>query len=83
MTISLPEPVKELVDQLVASGAYPSAEAYICSLVEADVKRKAKEALETLIVEGLDSGAPTEMTAQDWEDIRREGLARARKEKRA
>ena len=76
MTISLPEPVKEFVDQQVSSGAYPSPEAYICSLVEADLKQKAQERLESLIIEGLDSGPAIDMTAQDWEDIRREGLAR-------
>lgn len=34
------------------------------------------ERLEILLQEAEDSGPPTEMTAQDWEEIRREGLAR-------
>ncbi|MFM6038482.1 MAG: YoaH family protein [Sphaerospermopsis kisseleviana] len=33
-------------------------------------KQKAKERLQTLLLEGLNSGEATEMTAQDWEDIR-------------
>jgi antitoxin ParD1/3/4 len=74
MTISIPDSVKELVDQEVASGAFPSAEDYIQSLVEADQKRKGLDRLEALIVEGLDSPS-SEMTAEDWDDIRREGLA--------
>ena len=32
--------------------------------------QKAKEQLQTLLLEGLNSGNATEMTAQDWEDIR-------------
>jgi len=77
MTISIPDSIKELVDQEVASGAFPNAEAYVRSLVEADQKRKGLDRLEALIIEGLDSPS-SEMTAQDWEDIRREGLAEIR-----
>lgn len=77
MTISIPDSVKELVDQEVASGAFPTAEDYISALVEADQKRKAQDRFEELILEGLDSPL-SEMTAQDWDDIRREGLARIR-----
>jgi len=71
MTISLPDSLKEFVDQQVSSGAFPNAESYINALIEADFKRKGLERLEALILEGLDSGPATEMTAQDWEDIRR------------
>jgi antitoxin ParD1/3/4 len=77
MTISIPDSVKELVDQEVASGAFPTAEDYIRALVEADQKRKAQDHFEALIDEGLDSPL-SEMTDQDWDDIRREGLERIR-----
>lgn len=77
MTISIPDSIKELVDQEVASGAFPSAEDYVSALIEADQKRKAQDHFEALIIEGLDSPL-SEMTAQDWEDIRTEGLARIR-----
>ena len=77
MTISIPDSVKELVDQEVASGAFPTAEDYIRALVEADQKRKAQDHFEALIDEGLDSPL-SEMTDQDWDDIRQEGLERIR-----
>jgi antitoxin ParD1/3/4 len=77
MTISIPDSVKELVDQEVASGAFQTAEDYIRALVEADQKRKAQDHFEALIDEGLDSPL-SEMTDQDWDDIRREGLERIR-----
>ena len=77
MTISIPDSIKELVDQEVASGAFPTAEDYIRALVEADQKRKAQDRFEALIDEGLDSPL-SEMTDQDWDDIRREGLAKIR-----
>jgi antitoxin ParD1/3/4 len=77
MTISIPDSIKELVDQEVASGAFPTAEEYIRALVEADHKQKALDRLEAQLIEGLDSPA-SEMTQQDWDDIRREGLAEIR-----
>jgi antitoxin ParD1/3/4 len=77
MTISIPDSIKELVDQEVASGAFPTAEDYIRALVEADQKRKAQDHFEALILEGLDSPL-SEMTPQDWDDLRAEGLARIR-----
>lgn len=78
MKISLPESLTAFVEQQVASGTYSSVEEYLGVLIEADQKQKAQEHLETLIQEGLDSGPASEMTAQDWEHIRQEGLSRVR-----
>ena len=77
MTISIPDSVKELVDQEVASGTFPSAEDYIRALVEADQKQKARDRFEALITEGLESPL-SEMTSEDWDDLRAEGVARIR-----
>ena len=78
MEISLPESLTAFVERQVASGKYTSVEQYLGALIEADQKQKAREHLEAMIREGLDSGPATEMTAQDWEHIRREGLTRVR-----
>ena len=78
MKISLPESLTAFVEQQVASGKYSSVEEYLGVLIEADQKQKAREHLETLIQEGLDSGPASEMTAQDWEHIRQEALSRVR-----
>lgn len=43
---------------------------YFRELIRLDQKRKAQERLETLLLEGLESGEATEMTAIYWEDIR-------------
>jgi antitoxin ParD1/3/4 len=79
MTISIPDSVKELVDQEVASGAFPTAEDYISALLEADQRRKAQDHLEALILEGLDSPL-SEITPEDWDDLRAEGLTRIRRQ---
>ena len=40
MTISLPAPLKEFVDNQTGSGGYSSASEYICELIREDKKRK-------------------------------------------
>jgi len=71
MNISLPEQLKEFVDDQVGSGRYSSVSEYVRDLIRDDEKRKAQEKLEALLLEGIQSGEPTEMTRQDWDDIRR------------
>ena len=39
-----------------------------------DETRKAQEKFETMLMKGMQSGAPTEMTRQDWADLRLEAL---------
>ena len=75
--ISLPDSVKALLDQQLATGRYDSASEYIENLILDDETRRSDEAeLEDLLLEGLRSGSATDLTGQDWQDIRREGLAR-------
>jgi len=74
MSISLPDQLKEFVDKQVDSGRYSSVSEYIRDLIRDDEKRKAQDSLESLLMEGVQSGDPTEMTRQDWDDIRREAL---------
>ena len=72
MNISLPDPMKEFVEELVAGGDYSSASEYVRALIREDRKRREKERLEALLLEGLNSGPATEMTPADWEQIRAE-----------
>jgi antitoxin ParD1/3/4 len=75
VTIALPEPIKIFVEGQVAAGAYGTAADYIQALIRADQKRQAQDRLEALLLEGLASES-SDMTATDWETIRREGLER-------
>ena len=74
MNISLPDQLKEFVDIQVGSGRYSSVSEYVRDLIREDERRKAQDKLEALLVEGLRSGGPTEMTRQDWNDFRTEAL---------
>jgi antitoxin ParD1/3/4 len=50
MNISLPEPLKQFVDEQIAEGRYSSASEYVRELIRADEKRKAEERLATLLL---------------------------------
>ena len=74
MNISLPDQLKDFVEDQVGSGRYSSVSEYVRDLIRDDEKRKAQDKLEALLIEGIQSGQPTEMTRQDWDEIRREAV---------
>jgi antitoxin ParD1/3/4 len=74
MNISLPDQLKEFVDDQVGSGRYSSASEYVRELIRGDERKKAQEKLEALLMEGLEGSGPTEMTRKDWAEIRREAV---------
>ena len=89
MTLTLPPELEQHVNNLVRRGEYPNAEAVLVDAVKALVREQERQRIESLLEangiderrlgqllqEAEDSGAYTEMTAQDWADIEREGLA--------
>jgi len=67
LNISLPESMKIFVEDQVRKGeSYTSASDYVRALIREDQKRKARAELETLLLEGLDSGEPIEVNAAWW-----------------
>ena len=74
MNISLPDQMKNFVDEQVRSGHYSSVSEYVRDLIRDDEKRKAQEKLEAMLMEGIQSSQPTEMTREDWQQIRREAF---------
>ena len=79
LNISLPDSMRAFIEQKVAQGGYSTASEYVRQLVRDDQKRAAQERLETLLMEGLESGTPHEMTAADWEGATAPGLATPRR----
>jgi antitoxin ParD1/3/4 len=71
MNISLPDPMKEFVDEQVSEGQYSSVSEYVRELVRADQKRKAKEQLERILLEALKS-EPEVVTPEWWAKLRAE-----------
>src|SRR5580704_13758406 len=70
MNITLPEPMRQFIEQQITSGSYGTASEYVRALIREDQKRKAQERLETLLLEGLDSGDPIEVTPEFWQSMR-------------
>ncbi len=75
MTISLPDTMREFVESEVTSGEYGSASELFRELVRERQKRKKQEHLETLLLEGLESGQAVEVTP-DYIKQRRQTLRR-------
>ena len=83
MNISLPDPMKQYVEEQVSAGAYSSASEYVRELVRADQKRHAKEQLEQTLLNAINSGDPVEITPAMVEAVRQRLHARAAQRKRA
>jgi len=77
MNISLPDPMKQFVEERVSAGAYSSASEYVRELVRADQKRHAKEELEQILLNAMNSGDPFEVTPEMIEDVRQKLRVRA------
>jgi antitoxin ParD1/3/4 len=77
INISLSEPLKRFVDSQVADGRYAGPGDYVRDLIRADERRKAEAVLEAKLLEGL-GGPESLVTADDWQQIRGEALARVK-----
>ena len=75
MNISLPEELKEYVEEQTQTG-YSTPSEYVRELIREDQKRRAKERLDTLLLEGLNSGDPMPVNAEFWTELKREAMAK-------
>lgn len=78
ITISLPESLKQFIEEQVEQEGFGTVSEYLRALVRDEQKRSAKSRLESQLLEGLQSDA-SEMTAKDWAEIRDEVRRRSRK----
>ena len=78
MNISLPDPMKQYVEEQVTVGDYSSASEYMRELVRADQKRNAREQLEQTLLESLLEGDAQEATPEFWATLRTELSKRAK-----
>ncbi len=76
MNISLPDALKEFVEQQVSSGGYSTVSEYLRELIRDAQRRKEREELEAKLLAGLNS--PTsEMTSEEWTRLREQVLTRS------
>jgi len=76
LNISLPQSLKDYVEGQVSQGGYSTPSEYLRELVRQDQKRRAEERLESLLLEGLNSGTPIEITPEFWERKRQNLIER-------
>lgn len=67
LNISLPKAMRAFIDEEIARGEYSTASEYIRQLIREDQKRVAQDRLERLLLEGLDSGGPVEISDDWWQ----------------
>ena len=88
VTISLPDSLREFVEQQVENRGYGNVSEYFRTLLREAQQREKEQRLEELLLEGLESGKGVEATPEFWsklkaETVRRVGAARKGQRRRA
>ncbi|HZS44696.1 MAG TPA: type II toxin-antitoxin system ParD family antitoxin [Blastocatellia bacterium] len=81
MNISLPDNLRQFVEGVVNKDGYSTVSEYVRELIRADEKRRAQLRLEELLVEGLESGEPIEVTPEYWRKKRSALLSKHKSKK--
>ncbi|PAX51636.1 type II toxin-antitoxin system ParD family antitoxin [Brunnivagina elsteri] len=76
LNISLPDAMRAFIDEEVAKGDYSTASEYIRDLIRQAQKKAEEKKLEIMLLEGLDSGKPIEVTDEWWEQKRAQIMQR-------
>jgi antitoxin ParD1/3/4 len=71
LSLSVPDSMKAFLEEQVAKGGYGTTDEYLRALIGEAQRRAAQAKLEVLLSEGVDSGEPTPMTDEDWDEMRR------------
>jgi len=82
MNITMPDSLTEYIQQQVARLGYESAGDYFCELVQADMLRKEKLALEAEVLRGLECRETVPFNAQTRSEMRAELLRRLEQKQR-
>jgi antitoxin ParD1/3/4 len=78
MNISLPAPLKSWIEQQVAERGYSTASEFVRDVLRREQEQATRAAIDARLVQAIESGDSTPMTAKDWKRIRSEGLKQAR-----
>jgi antitoxin ParD1/3/4 len=80
INISLPDQMKEFVDEEMGEGGYRDPSDYFNALLQEQLKRKAEQKLEGFLQEGLATESAA-VDQKDWEFIRGELESRLARDK--
>lgn len=83
VTISLPESLKAFVVKQIKRKGFGNVSEYFRTLLRDAQAREADARLESLLVEGLDSGPDVELTREFWRDLKTEAACLLKKHRKA
>jgi antitoxin ParD1/3/4 len=83
MNISLPQPLREWVEEQVAAGNYGTVSEFFRQLLRAEQQRQIRQQIDHNLHQAVDSGESTPMTPADWDRIRLEGRKRIAPKRKA
>ena len=81
MNISLPEELKDYVEQKTKTG-YSTPSEFMRELIREDQKRQTKDRLDDMLLKGLESGSPMKIGPNFWIKLQKEALLKLRKERK-
>jgi antitoxin ParD1/3/4 len=81
LNISLPDTMRAEVEQVIAQEGYGNTSEFFRDLVRNHLKERERRRLEALLLEGLQSGAATPLTKEDFAAIRERGIKRLQERK--
>jgi toxin ParE1/3/4 len=82
INISIPENLKDEVEEIIATEGYGNTSEFFRDLVRDYLKRRHERRLEQMLLEGLRSGEATPLTKADMEAIKQRGLRRLKNKAR-
>lgn len=76
LNLSLPDTLGEFIDQQIKIKGYPNASEYISHLIRQEQEKETQKQMEILLLDGLNSGQPIEITDDWWENQRKDLINR-------
>ena len=71
-SITLPDHVAEIVKDNAAERGFASPTDYLQALITNTLDQQARDRLESMLIEGLESGPPIEATEEFWREFKKE-----------
>ena len=76
INISIPDSMKSEVEEIIKTEGYGNTSEFFRDLVRDYLRQRQERRLETLLIEGLESGAATRLTKADFAAIKERGIER-------
>lgn len=79
LNISLPESMREWIDEQVKTGGYGTASEFVREVIREAQKNKARQELEAKLLAGINSGPAIEVNEAYWSGLRDRVAKRVKK----